>query len=42
VVSIDVTQKIKRSRGPELSEDDLFYEFFRRFGQIPRRGASRT
>ena len=38
VVSIDVTQKIKRSRGPELSEDDPFYEFFRRFGQIPRRG----
>ena len=28
------------SRGPELSEDDPFYEFFRRFGQIPRpRGA---
>ena len=26
--------------GPELSEDDPFYEFFRRFGQIPRgRGA---
>ncbi len=24
---------------PELSEDDPFYEFFRRFGQIPRRGA---
>jgi serine protease Do len=39
VVSIDVTQKIRRSRGPELSEDDPFYEFFRRFGQIPRRGA---
>ena len=38
VVSIDVTQKIKRSRGQELSEDDPFYEFFRRFGQIPRRG----
>jgi serine protease Do len=38
VVSIDVTQKIKRSRGTELSEDDPFYEFFRRFGQIPRRG----
>ena len=39
VVSIDVTQRIKRSRGgPELSEDDPFYEFFRRFGQIPRRG----
>ncbi len=39
VVSIDVTQKVKRSRFPELSEDDPFYEFFRRFGQIPRRGA---
>jgi len=37
VVSIDVTQKVQRSRGmPELSEDDPFYEFFRRFGQIPR------
>jgi serine protease Do len=31
---------VKRSRGLELSEDDPFYEFFRRFGQIPRgRGA---
>jgi serine protease Do len=40
VVAIDVTQKVRRSRGPELSEDDPFYEFFRRFGQIPRpRGA---
>ena len=40
VVSVDVVQKAKR-RGnvPELSEDDPFYEFFRRFGQIPRRGA---
>jgi serine protease Do len=38
VVSIDVTQKIKRSRFPELSEDDPFYEFFRRFGQVPHRG----
>ncbi|HZQ59927.1 MAG TPA: DegQ family serine endoprotease [Casimicrobiaceae bacterium] len=36
VVSIDVTQKIKRSGGPQLSEDDPFYEFFRRFGQVPR------
>jgi len=36
VVAIDVTQKIRRSRGMELSEDDPFYEFFRRFGQIPR------
>jgi len=35
VVAIDVTQKIRRSRGMELSEDDPFYEFFRRFGQIP-------
>ncbi|HQR10605.1 MAG TPA: DegQ family serine endoprotease [Casimicrobiaceae bacterium] len=36
VVSIDVTQKARRGRGmPELSEDDPFYEFFRRFGQIP-------
>jgi serine protease Do len=38
VVSIDVTQKMKRGGRPELSEDDPFYEFFRRFGQIPRRG----
>ncbi len=39
VVSIDVTQKARGRRGmPELSEDDPFYEFFRRFGQIPRRG----
>jgi len=37
VVSIDVTQKARAARGiPELSEDDPFYEFFRRFGQIPR------
>ena len=36
VVSIDVTQKARRQRGmPELSEDDPFYEFFRRFGQVP-------
>ncbi len=44
VVSIDVTQKSKRGRGgmPELSEDDPFYEFFRRFGQVPpRRGQER-
>ena len=40
VVAIDVTQKVRRTRGLELSEDDPFYEFFRRFGQIPRpRGA---
>src|SRR5690348_5179961 len=38
VVSIDVTQKAKRPRMPELSEDDPFYEFFKRFGQIPRNG----
>ena len=40
VVSIDVTQKSKRSPFPELSEDDPFYEFFRRFGPTPR-GAPR-
>jgi serine protease Do len=41
VVSIDVTQKVRASRGmPDIAEDDPFYEFFRRFGQIPRpRGA---
>ena len=37
VVSIDVTQKARAARGmPDISEDDPFYEFFRRFGQIPR------
>jgi len=36
VVSIDVTQTVKRSPIPDLSEDDPFYEFFRRFGQVPR------
>jgi serine protease Do len=36
VVSIDVTQKARRSQFPDLSEDDPFYEFFRRFGPIPR------
>jgi serine protease Do len=36
VVSIDVTQTVRRSQLPDLSEDDPFYEFFRRFGQIPR------
>jgi len=42
VVSIDVTQKARRSaQAPELSEDDPFYEFFRRFGPIPRRGPQR-
>src|SRR5689334_11161528 len=38
VVSVDVTQKAKRQRFPDISEDDPFYEFFRRFGQIPRNG----
>ncbi len=43
VVSIDVTQKARRPRGmPDISEDDPFYEFFRRFGQVPpRRGPER-
>ncbi len=43
VVSIDVTQRARSRRGmPELSEDDPFYEFFRRFGQVPpRRGQER-
>lgn len=36
VVSIDVTQTVRRSQFPDISEDDPFYEFFRRFGQIPR------
>jgi serine protease Do len=36
VVSIDVTQKMRRPRFPDISEDDPFYEFFRRFGQVPR------
>ncbi|MEP7207963.1 MAG: DegQ family serine endoprotease [Casimicrobiaceae bacterium] len=39
VVSIDVTQRVRRQGGagaPGLSEDDPFYEFFRRFGQVPR------
>src|SRR5689334_24687496 len=38
VVSIDVTQKARKQRFPDISEDDPFYEFFRRFGQIPRNG----
>ncbi len=42
VVSIDVTQKARRGPTmPDLSEDDPFYEFFRRFGPIPRRGSPR-
>ena len=40
VVSIDVTQRVRRQRVPELSEDDPFYEFFRRFGQVPRGGGA--
>jgi serine protease Do len=41
VVSIDVTSKAKRQQSPfpDLSEDDPFYEFFKRFG--PPRGAPR-
>jgi serine protease Do len=40
VVSIDVTQKIHRNARnmPDLSEDDPFYEFFKRFGPQFRRG----
>jgi serine protease Do len=38
VVSIDVTQKARQQRFPDISEDDPFYEFFRRFGQVPRNG----
>jgi serine protease Do len=41
VVSIDVTQQVRRQRFPDISEDDPFYEFFRRFGQIPRRAPER-
>jgi len=42
VVSIDVTQRARRGQQmPELSEDDPFYDFFRRFGPIPRRGTPR-
>ena len=41
VVSIDVTQRARRSpAAPEISEDDPFYEFFRRFGPIPRGGGN--
>jgi serine protease Do len=36
VVSIDVTQTARRQAMPDISEDDPFYEFFRRFGQVPR------
>jgi serine protease Do len=37
VVSIDVTQRSRRTPSmPEISEDDPFYEFFRRFGPVPR------
>ncbi|MEO6928818.1 MAG: hypothetical protein ABI190_06585, partial [Casimicrobiaceae bacterium] len=40
VVSIDVTQKIRRSSRamPDVPEDDPFYEFFKRFGPQLRRG----
>jgi len=42
VVSVDVTQTIRRSqRLPDISEDDPFYEFFKRFGPIPRRAPDR-
>jgi serine protease Do len=41
VVSIDVTQRRRGPRMPELSEDDPFYEFFRRFGPVPRGGPQR-
>ena len=42
VVSIDVVQRVRRNqRAPELSEDDPFYEFFRRFGPVPRGGPPR-
>jgi serine protease Do len=43
VVSVDVIQRAKRrSAMPDISEDDPFYEFFRRFGgQIPRRAPDR-
>ena len=42
VVSIDVTQRVRRGpRMPDLSEDDPFYEFFRRFGPTPRGGPQR-
>src|SRR5438046_3728581 len=36
VVSVDVTQTVRRSQLPDLSEDDPFYECFRRCGQVPR------
>ena len=42
VVSIDVTQTVRRNqRLPDISEDDPFYEFFKRFGPIPRRAPER-
>ena len=42
VVSIDTTQRQRRGQpAPELSEDDPFYDFFRRFGPMPRRGTPR-
>src|SRR6202795_4673230 len=36
VVSIDVTQTVKRSQFPDLSENDPFYKFFPRFGHVPK------
>src|SRR5437763_8401584 len=42
VVSVDVTQTVRGSqRLPDISEDDPFYEFFKRFGPIPRRAPER-
>jgi serine protease Do len=42
VVSVDVTQTVRRNqRLPDISEDDPFYEFFKRFGPIPRRAPER-
>jgi serine protease Do len=42
VVSVDVVQRVRRNqRMPEISEDDPFYEFFRRFGPVPRGGPPR-
>jgi serine protease Do len=40
VVNVTVTEKVENvSNGPQISPDDPFYEFFRRFGQpMPRGG----
>jgi serine protease Do len=40
VVAIDVRQMVKHPGGLELPENHPYYDFFRRFGQIPR-GAPR-